>query len=143
MKTIISISIAIVLSVWMTSCQEKPSEVMEAQMERDTEAGTVIELTKAQIAAADIALGKMEKKTLSQQVQVNGYFDVPPQNKAQVSAYKAGYVKKTTLLVGDKVKKRQVLVVLENPEFVKAQQNFMEVKGQLDYLKAEYERKKI
>lgn len=143
MKTFINISIAIILSIWSTSCQERPSQVMEAEPHIAGETGTLIRLTKAQTTAAEIVLGTLEQRAMFQQVQVNGYFDVPPQNKAQVSTYKAGYVKNTTLLVGDEVKKGQVLVVLENPEYVKVQQSFMEVKGQLEYLKAEYERKKI
>ena len=102
-----------------------------------------ISLTEAQVAAAGITLGAIEKKEVFEKVKANGYFDAPPQNKAQVSTYYAGYVKKTTLLIGDSVKKGQVIAILENPGYIRLQQNFMEVNGQLAYLKVEYDRKKM
>ena len=104
---------------------------------------TRVTLALDQIARAGIKTGDLQEKDLSRYIETNGYFDVPPQNKAEVSSYKPGYVKMTNLLVGDRVQKDQILVVLENPEFIKTQQEYMEVKGQLDYLKAEYERKKV
>ena len=51
-----------------------------------------------------------------------------------------GYIKDNPLLIGDAVKKGQVLITLENPEFVALQQQFQELAEQLDYLKSEYER---
>ena len=45
--------------------------------------------------------------------------------------------------MGDKVRKGQVLAVLENPEFIRIQQQYMEIHGQLGYLQEEYDRKKI
>lgn len=140
MKTFIKISSVVTLtSMLLMACQDKSQEQMETAPRDEA----IVKLTKEQAAAAQIELGSLEKKRMAQEVRVNGFFDVPPQNKAQVSAYKAGYVKSTTLLVGDQVKKGQVIVVLENPEFVKVQQSFMEVNGQLDYLKAEFDRKKL
>ena len=43
---------------------------------------------------------------------------------------------------GDIVKKGQALVTIENPEFITMQQEYMEVKEQLNYLKAEFDRQK-
>lgn len=53
-----------------------------------------------------------------------------------------GYITKTPLLVGDKVKKGQILVSLENPEFIELQQQYLEVAEQLNYLKSEFNRQK-
>ena len=66
--------------------------------------------------------------------------DVPPENRAVVNATMGGYIKTTSLLVGDVVRKGQVLVTLENPEFIRLQQEYMEVNEQLSYLKSEYDR---
>ena len=142
MKAYLKITLAYVLVIMASSCQQKSQPGMDASGERAS-SDAAITLTKAQTKAANIELGLIEKREMSTQIQVNGYFDVPPQNKAKVSAYHAGYVKTTSLLVGDQVRKNQILVVLENPEFIKMQQNFMEVSSQLDYLKEEYERKKV
>lgn len=69
-----------------------------------------------------------------------GFIDVPPSSRASVTTFMEGYIKNTPLLVGDEVKKGQLLVTLENPEFVELQQNYLEVSNQLIYLKSEFER---
>ena len=124
------------------SCGEK---AQQSASDRDNNISndSMVALTHEQAATAKIEMGAVEKREISIEVRTNGYFDVPPQNKARVSTLKPGYIKKTTLLIGDQVKKGQTLVVLESPEFVKVQQSFMELKGQMDYLKSEFERKKI
>jgi len=73
-------------------------------------------------------------------VETSGMIDVPPENRASVMAFMGGFVKKTPLLIGDKVKKGQSLVTLENQEFVQMQQEYLQVYNQLDFLKAEFER---
>lgn len=84
----------------------------------------------------------MKKRTFPKMVETSGMIDVPPENRASVTAFMGGFVKQTSLLVGDQVKKGQLLVVLENQEFLKMQQEYLEVFNQLDYLKAEFERNK-
>ncbi len=142
MKRYYHILIISVLGIGAYACtpqQEAP--VAEATLETPTQA-TAIVLTKNQKAAAGIELGQLEEKNLSERIHANGYFDVPPDKRAYVSAYRAGYVIQTSFLVGDRVQKGQVMALLENPEYIHLQQNYLEVKGQLDYLKSEYERKK-
>ena len=87
-------------------------------------------------------LGKITLQEFNTVVKANGMFAVPPQNKADVSAYFAGYVKDIDLLPGDTVKKGQVLFTIENPEYVQVQRDFLEAIGRLDYLRSDYERQK-
>lgn len=108
----------------------------------ETSETSTITVTGEQFSANGFQLGKMEKRPFPFVVETSGSIDVPPSNKAIVTAYVGGYVKRTPLLVGDKVKKGQPLVVLENQEFVKMQQEYLEVFNQLDFLKSEYERNK-
>lgn len=107
----------------------------------DTEASdSNISITKEQFNNSGMVLGKLEEKPFPVTIQTNGMIDVPPENRAVVSATMGGYIKKTPLLIGDTVKKGQLLVTIENPKFITLQQNYMEVKQQLAYLQAEYER---
>ncbi|EPR65041.1 putative Co/Zn/Cd efflux system membrane fusion protein [Cyclobacterium qasimii M12-11B] len=87
-------------------------------------------------------LGKLEMASFHQVVKAIGKFDVPPENNAAVSSYFGGTVKDIRLLPGEKVKKGQKLFTLENPDFVQLQQDYLEAKGQLTYLKSDYERQK-
>ena len=102
-----------------------------------------IKITKAQFAQNNMVLGSIEKKSFPMGIKVNGMIDVPPENKAVVSSIISGYIKTIPLLIGDNVKKGQVLATLESPDFIEMQQEFMEVKEQLNYLKSEYDRQSV
>ncbi|MBO0353017.1 efflux RND transporter periplasmic adaptor subunit [Muricauda ruestringensis] len=121
----------------LMGCGNKNSEA-SASEEQGEETGIVV--SQDQFDTNDLTMGTMEKRTFPKMVETSGMIDVPPENRASVSAFMGGFVKKTSLLIGDKVKKGQLLVVLENQEFVQMQQEYLEVFNQLDFLKAEFER---
>lgn len=101
-----------------------------------------LRITKPQFEGAAMKLGTLQQREFTQSVKANGMFDVPPENKASVSVYFGGYVKRLELLPGQKVNRGQVLFVLENPEYLEVQRDFLEEKGKLKYLKSDYERQK-
>ena len=101
-----------------------------------------INISKTQFDGERMELGRLSQQNFPVEVEVTGAIDVPPQNKAIVSAFIGGYIKRTPLLIGNKVKKGQPLLTLENPEFVQIQQDYQESFEQLNFLKSEYERQK-
>jgi len=101
-----------------------------------------IMVSHEQFESGKLMLGKVEEKDFPETIQATGIIEVPPQNKAVVSAFIGGYIKDTPLLIGDEVKKGQLLLTIENPEFVTLQQNYLETRQQLTYLESEYERQK-
>ncbi|MCL5129384.1 efflux RND transporter periplasmic adaptor subunit [Algibacter sp. L4_22] len=122
------------------SCGEKKNETTESQIENSTIKDSRIQVTQAQFDQSKMTLANLEEKAFPNVVSVNGMIDVPPENRAVVNATMGGYIKTTPLLIGDKVRKGDILVTIENPEFVSMQQSYMEVNEQLTYLKAEYDR---
>ncbi|MBD0849372.1 efflux RND transporter periplasmic adaptor subunit [Maribacter arenosus] len=114
----------------------------------DTEASTgsledqTIEISKAQFDGDQMQLGKLSEQSFQSMVQTTGMIDVPPQNRAIISSFAGGYVQKTPLLVGNLVRKGQMLATLENPEFVEMQQTYLETAEQLTFLKSEFDRQK-
>ncbi|WP_372756852.1 efflux RND transporter periplasmic adaptor subunit [Mariniflexile sp.] len=109
---------------------------------QDTVDTNKIQITKSQFISENMQLGKLEAHTFNETIKTSGMIDVPPQNKATISAFIGGYISKTPLLIGDKVKKGQLLVTLENPEFIEIQQQYLEISEQLNYLKSEFNRQK-
>jgi cobalt-zinc-cadmium efflux system membrane fusion protein len=101
-----------------------------------------ITITKAQFESEKMAFGTLSELDFNESIEVNGMIDVPPQNKSSISTFIGGYVTKTPLLIGNEVKKGQLLVTLQNPEYVEIQQNYLEVAEQLNYLKSEFNRQK-
>ncbi len=99
-----------------------------------------VELTEAQMKNAGIEFGKLERKNISGTIKVNGVLDVPPQQLISISVPLGGFLKSTSLLQGSKVKKGQLIAVIENPDYIQLQQDYLEVKTQLEFSKADYER---
>ena len=130
----------LIFSLVLVACgnSEKTSDLVpETETHNDD-----ITITKAQFEGEKMAFGTLAEYDFNETVKVNGMIDVPPKNKSSVSTFTGGYITKTPLLVGDRVKKGQLLVTLENPEFVELQQNYLEVSEQLNYLKSEFNRQK-
>ncbi len=73
-------------------------------------------------------------------IKVNGIVSVAPQNMATVCMPLGGYVKYTSLVPGNSVKKGQTLAVIENQEFVDIQQDYMETRNKLQFAEADYKR---
>ncbi len=135
----------IAILIFMISCKKESAEkqvkiedtVKEVHGEEEH-----IEVTKAQFDSSKMQLGKFTKQAFPELIKTSGMIDVPPQNKAVITSYYAGNVKKSNLLIGDKIRKGQALVTIANPEFIDMQQEYLEIHEQLNFLKTEYERQK-
>jgi len=141
MKNTIYILFVTVLALSLSSCS-KSSENKNIE-NLPSKSGNEITVTKAQFDHNNMELGSVTEQSFPSKIKVTGMIDVPPQSKEIISSFSGGYVKKSNLLIGDKVKKGQALVTIENPNFVELQQEYLEIFEQLTYLKSEYERQKI
>ena len=128
----------LLIPIVLAACGEKGSQSNEIANTAETD--NIISVTKSQFENGHMVLGNVVDYEFNEVVKANGFIDVPPQNKASVSTFMGGFVKNTPLLIGDKVKKGQLVLTLENTEYVELQQQYMEVAQQLSYLKSEYER---
>lgn len=130
----------LLFSLVLVACgnSEKNIESVEANHAVSNE----VDITKQQFEGENMAFGFLSEEKFNQTVKTNGMIDVPPHNKSNVTSFIGGYITKTPLLIGDQVKKGQLLVTMENPEFVEIQQNYLEISEQLNYLKSEFDRQK-
>jgi cobalt-zinc-cadmium efflux system membrane fusion protein len=131
---------AIGLVAVLSSCGSSNQENQEQTVEQVGNA--VIHITKKQFEASELQLGGLSTQTFQEVVVTNGRLVASPESKANVSSYFAGSVKEIKLQIGQKVEKGQVLFVLEHPDFIQFQQDFLEASGRLLAVKADYERQK-
>ena len=139
MKSILYKAVFLFVFFGLAGCGEKDKEVNEQTKENELD---LVQITTTQFQRNGMQLGTVKELSFPKVISVTGMIDVPPENRAVISATMGGYIKSAPLLIGDRVKKGQLLVTLENPEFIAMQQAYMEVSGQLSYLKSEYERQK-
>ena len=138
MKTKIYLAI-LISGLFAISCTSKKGD---AESEHEVLPPNTVEMNEAQIKTSGIELGSIEYKALSSELKVNGLVNVSPQNLVSISAIMGGYIKSTSLVQGSPVSKGQVVVVIENPEFIELQRNYLESKSKLEYAEAEYFRQK-
>ena len=143
MNRIIYYFIPFILLIGISSCKNSETSAIEESQKNPEPEDTIIELSKEQFEQNGMSVSSLEEKFFPEMVQANGLIDVPPANRAVVSAPLGGYIKNTHLLIGDRVRKGQTLATIENPDFVSLQQEYLEIKEQLTYLKSEYERQQI
>lgn len=136
-----NIAIVWMLMLGILSCTGSKEETGEKEKAPETEeTGNAVELTQAQYETAGIRLGNIGTRSLSGTITANGVIDIPPQNLVSISAPMGGFVRKSDLLQGVKVRKGEVIAVIENPDFIPMQQDYLETQGKLEYAEAEYKR---
>lgn len=114
----------------------------EANAAKETKAIQQLKLSPKQRQSLGLELGNLEQINMGLSVFANGVIDVPPQNKSYIAMPFGGYIKKINVLDGMQVQKGQILMVVEHPEVIQLQQEYLEVQGQAEYLAADYERQK-
>ncbi|MBB4119372.1 cobalt-zinc-cadmium efflux system membrane fusion protein [Mesonia hippocampi] len=137
----ITYSIYLFIMLLIAGCNSSEQKT-QTTTPNNTEEDELIKVTKTQFEHAKLKLGKADSTNFSEKLTAHGTIDVPPKNKASVSTFFEGYVSNTSLLIGDKVKKGDVLIELSNPEYLSIQQDYAENNAQLKYLASEYQRKK-
>lgn len=101
-----------------------------------------VTLNEKQLAAAGITTSVGEKKNISSVLKVNGKIEVPPQNIVSISVPLGGYLKSTHLLPGTKIKKGEVIAVIEDPQYIQIQQDYLTSVAKLNFLEKEFNRQK-
>jgi len=136
MKTSIYVTLLTVLL--FTACAKDNSTTEEQAKAPGDEH---IQLTQAQFKNGEYKLANPEMQTFYNGFRVTGMVDVPPENRASVNSFFSGFVSKTHLLIGDVVQKGDLLIKLQNPEFIQMQQQFAQDMNQLEFLESEFRRK--
>ncbi len=143
MKNIYRITVLISLFFVATACtnnQKHSEEAHEDDHKEEAHSENEVTLTAEQYQTAGIVLGLVSEQSLSGAIIVNGLLDLPPQSKVSISTPFPGILKSTKMLPGVKVRKGDLIAVLEHPDYIEVQQNYLEIKSQLNYQKEEYER---
>lgn len=142
MKTVKINYIWIVVVLWVFSaiqCQQKEETTTKTGTPKDE---NTVSLTDAQLRNAPIETTELSMQSISTVLKLNGKIDVPPQNLISVSTPLGGYLKSTGLLPGMKVSKGQVIAVIENPQFVQLQQDYLMAKSKYHFAQLDYNRQK-
>ncbi len=128
-----------------SSCGNSKTKVEETGTKTDTtkKKEGIAEVTPEQMKAVGIGIGVIEQQNLTSVVKASGQLTVPPQNKAVVNALVGGVIRRINVVEGQQVRKGQVVVTIENPDFIRLQQDYLTSKDNIVYLAQEYERQRV
>ena len=113
----------------------------EEQGEHEEGPLTEVSITPEQAKVLGLTTGKVMQKSLGNNIKVNGFLDLYPQDQAKVSAFIGGNLSAIYVVEGDRIKKGQTLARLEHPDYIQMQQELQQSVNDLAYLKTEFERK--
>lgn len=141
MKTITFISLLTIV-IFLISCKTE-NESRNEDTERETDhAEEIVILNKRQIEALNLELGNIQMRNISTVIKTNGQLEVPPSNSADVTAVIGGNIKDILVFHGDKVRKGQMLAILEHPDYITLQEEFAETANNLEFMENEFQRQK-
>ncbi|MBK9337018.1 MAG: efflux RND transporter periplasmic adaptor subunit [Lewinellaceae bacterium] len=130
-------SIIIILALAISACGNAP-EVPETAEKQQTD--LLVQLRPEQLQNAGIEIGPAERRAMRTLLRVSGIVDVPPQSLVSVSFPLGGYLKSTKLLPGMHVRKGETIAVLEDPQYIQLQQDYLTAQAKLQYAEAELTR---
>jgi cobalt-zinc-cadmium efflux system membrane fusion protein len=103
---------------------------------------SIIILTKEQMDASGMEIGSIQMQDFDKTIEANGRIQAHPSNHFFISALFPGYVKEMKSIPGDVVKKGQVIAMIEHPELLELQENYVIALSEHTYLEQEYKRLK-
>ncbi len=127
------------LVVFFISCG---SEVNTTETKEEPANETKVELTEAQLKNSNIQTGKIEQRTISSLLKVNGKIEVPPQNMVSVSVPMGGYLKATKLQAGLHISKGEIIATMEDQQYIQLQQDYLTAKAHFSSTEKEFNRQK-
>ncbi|AZA50311.1 efflux RND transporter periplasmic adaptor subunit [Chryseobacterium carnipullorum] len=133
-------SVLFILTLFfVVQCNKKEEAMVKAVPAKDE---SIVVLTDAQLRNTPIETMSLSVRNISTVLKINGRIDVPPQNLVSVSVPLGGYLKNTNLLPGMRVNKGQVIAIIENPQFIQLQQDYLMAKSKLHFAELDYNRQK-
>ena len=134
-----NICFVIAITCLFSACGSKKTET---QKEEKTADNVLVSITPAQAKNMTLSFGNLEQKAVSSILKLNGKIDVPPQNMVSISVPLGGYLKATKLLPGMHINKGEVIAVIEDPQYIQLQQDFLLIKSKIVYSQIEFDRQR-
>jgi len=127
------------LSVFLFACNSKKEKATEEPKIKNSD---LVYLNAKEAKNINLEVGETKLQDVSNVLKLSGQIDVPPQNLVSVSIPLGGYLKSTEMLPGTRVRKGQVLAIMEDPQYIQLQQDYLRASNRQGFAIKEYERQR-
>lgn len=140
-KNISLYSLALILTV--TSCSKKEEEKTVYENTKFTKNNeNTVHLTEKQIQSVGLTTTTVQDRNMEKLMKLNGKAEIAPSHISLVSSIMGGHIKSINVINGSHFSKGQVLAVVEDPQFIQLQQDYLVTKAQLEAARLNFNRQK-
>src|SRR5690554_6669230 len=143
---IYKILIVMVLTIFVSACENKENDNHSQSEEQKTEVNEEhneseeVMLSQQQFDDLKMKIDTLALRNMSGYVEANGTLEVPPQNEAAITTVIGANVVSIEVIEGDKVNKGQVVAYLSHPNIIKLQTDYLNAYSNSNFLKKNYQR---
>ena len=116
------------------------SDKKDLELSHEDEHSNEVALTEEQIKIMGIETGTLAQQNISGFIKVNGEVMINPDYESKVGSIIPGRIRKIYVKEGSFVKAGQTLAIIENPDLINVQVEYINAKNEYEYSKKEYER---
>lgn len=136
---------SLVLALVLSSCSGKKEEEEKTVYENTkfSKSGeNTVHLTEKQLQSVGVTTTSIQNRNMEKLVRLNGKAEIAPSHISSVSSIMGGHIKSINVINGSHFSKGQVLAVVEDPQFIQLQQDYLVTKAQLDAARLNFTRQK-
>lgn len=132
--------VILISSIVLFSCNKEEKSTEEATNE--TAVTNVLNVTDQQLKLMMIDTASLVNQTMLSTIRLTAKTEVTPEHTVSITNAFGGYVKRIALIPGNYVKKGQVVVVLEDPQYIQMQEDYLTTKALLEQANADFDRQR-
>lgn len=137
---ILHVSLILVLS--SCSGKKEPEKTVYENTKFKEKDQNMVQMSDNQLKSIGLTTTTIQEKTMQKIVRLNGKVDIAPSHISSISSIMGGHIKSIRVINGSHFSKGQVLAVVEDPQFIQLQQDYLVTKAQLESARLNLTRQK-
>lgn len=138
--TIKSIGLLLTGLLFIWGCQHPQEDIQESPNSENKKNTNEVSLSEAELAQTNISTGLLEKRPISKAISCFGTIEASPKQTLSITSPLAGKITSLNYIPGDYVNKGAIMATMENLDFIKLQQAYLEAKALLKYTHENFKR---
>lgn len=141
-KNISLYSLALILALSSCSGKKQEEKTVYENTRFSKNDKNSVHLTEKQIQSVGLTTTTIQNRNMEKLVRLNGKAEIAPSHISSVSSIMGGHIKSINVINGSHFSKGQVLAVVEDPQFIQLQQDYLVTKAQLEAARLNFTRQK-
>ncbi|MDR6462193.1 efflux RND transporter periplasmic adaptor subunit [Chryseobacterium sediminis] len=141
-KNISIYSLALLLTLSSCSGKKEEEKTVYENTKFTKNNENSVHLTEKQVQSVGITITSIQNRNMEKLVRLNGKAEIAPSDISSVSSIMGGHIKSINVINGSHFNKGQVLAVVEDPQFIQLQQDYLVTKAQLEAARLNFNRQK-